>query len=718
MSIPKYKYKLTHSIEGSLELTHSPIGWESKSITFTRSSVYRSVLNSYSLSLQFPFEGADYITNIFDTYGITALIDIEIKELDHSDFSYNVFYDGVLDLKTYRKTRDAVEVAIIDTQVMAKFRARDEIQVQLSQLKTLDDVTITDYTNGVTKDFVVRPVTVTQAASFEGDLLDAFNFTVLPSATTTREVGSSDDGYDYNEIGTGTPSAELPPSEITVSTERRVFSNGSGASLNVGYRFNHDIEFDLDITGIGAGQTWELDIIVYTGISGIGVVAESTYNSGIQTDNGNLTGTLDMSEVSSLGSTIINTGTISFWIDITVTNHDAVRTITATFNDFDVLNQIVQTWINTVGVTETTIEAVLPHEGMERLLKIATNSSLNSEILGRTDSENTSYVADGDASLIGVASGLSLRCFPFDKFPMTTSIKDFFQSFLSMYNIGLWYDKTNSRFEVKTVDNYFKNTNIITLGEVKDFTIEVYNEGYFNEIKAGSKEVSYQDEAIISSFGVPLTLGTNQDMQGILELSMPYRLDDYGIEYARQKPYDEFAGEDTRFDKDIFVIYGERDSGAYRSVRWNVLGFPNPDFTTPIFNGNTRINLDITPKRNLERNGNLIATPGYIDNAKVKFVSSQYNLNLATKKDGEASFTYETDDILYSDLPEPLFYPEIYTFTAPVTQAQISQLMTDPHGYVEFEYLGTTYKGYILEVSTEPYQREGNWTLIKTNPSR
>jgi hypothetical protein len=41
--------------------------------------------------------------------------------------------------------------------------------------------------------------------------------------------------------------------------------------------------------------------------------------------------------------------------------------------------------------------------------------------------------------------------------------------------------------------------------------------------------------------------------------------------------------------------------------------------------------------------------------------------------------------------------------------------MTDPHGYVTFLYLGEEFYGHPIEISTEPYGRKGNWTLIKAN---
>ena len=98
-------------------------------------------------------------------------------------------------------------------------------------------------------------------------------------------------------------------------------------------------------------------------------------------------------------------------------------------------------------------------------------------------------------------------------------------------------------------------------------------------------------------------------------------------------------------------------------------------------------------------------------------MKSQFELDLSTTKAAESAVA-ERDDLAYGDLAQPIYYPEIYNFTAELSIEIILQLLSDPHGYVDFDYLGVTYSGYILEVSSEPFNRRGNWTLIKRNPNR
>jgi len=177
--------------------------------------------------------------------------------------------------------------------------------------------------------------------------------------------------------------------------------------------------------------------------------------------------------------------------------------------------------------------------------------------------------------------------------------------------------------------------------------------------------------------------------------------------------YSETAGNDESSDNDNFMIYGRRLVSSIYTMQ----GYDNFATITGVYSPSTRLNLDITPKRNMLRHANQLSIPLFITNGNTNFMQSQFNLDLSTTKTAAAAVA-EKDDLAYADLEEPLYYPEIYNFTSELTIDIILQLINDPHGYVEFDYLGTTYSGYILEVSSEPFNRRGNWTLLKRNPNR
>ena len=95
---------------------------------------------------------------------------------------------------------------------------------------------------------------------------------------------------------------------------------------------------------------------------------------------------------------------------------------------------------------------------------------------------------------------------------------------------------------------------------------------------------------------------------------------------------------------------------------------------------------NITPKRNLLRHLNQLPVPLFITNGDTIYLKTQFELDLSTQK-AAASAVAEKDDLAYADLDEELFYPEIYNFTAELTNSIITDLISDPHGYVEFDYL-------------------------------
>jgi len=163
---------------------------------------------------------------------------------------------------------------------------------------------------------------------------------------------------------------------------------------------------------------------------------------------------------------------------------------------------------------------------------------------------------------------------------------------------------------------------------------------------------------------------------------------------------------------------GQRDVSDYVTLQ----GYDNFTVITGVYTPSTRLNLDITPKRNLLRHLNQLSIPLFVAGGYTNFMKLQTDLDLATQKSGDP-LIFEQDDLTYivlraTDLEEPLYYPEIYNFTSELSIDNILQLISDPHGYVEFDYLGVTYSGYILEVSSEPFNRRGNWTLLKRNPNR
>jgi len=703
--VKNYLYILTHS-SGNLTCEYNPVNWDKFNIIFRRSETYHSVLRKQIIDVEFPLDGKAYIDNIYDTYGIDTDIECEIQYLVKSTRTYSTLMEGLIDLSEWTKLRDTTSVKIIDNSTMAKFAARDELDINMTRFYDLAGAALLPTYFDLYNSMTVEGVTAELNAKYD-DTSNAIALSGTKTGTSSWEefYGISDDDFDINEIGTD---ATLPDESQAGAVA--IYTNNKAVSMDIRYKIG------VKVIGQGGGYvgaevdattTWSLHIDCYVGItkvieideSGTGdedIVMNETYESAWLTD------------------TILPAGTKNvyqhFWgnllgIDDTIDY------------DFEIQPYLIDLYEVYPAEPDTDVNLLLLHEMGAVLLSIITGNldPLNAPLLGRTDSIPRTYDSDGDYSLIGVASGLLIRGFPILNSNLITSFKDYFTAIDALFNLGMYYDQSNTEFVIGAKEDFYKVEKIITLGEVQELEISIATEHYFNKVKAGFKKtVSYEQSSGIQSFNVPVEfINEGKRIQNTLDLQCPYRGDDQGIEFARQLQYSETASEDSRYDNDLFIIVGQRDNGDFITMQ----GLDNFTDIDGVYSPEERLNLDITPVRSLLRNSNRLSIPSFVANYDIQFEHSQYDIALETKKSGESTID-ETDDIAFADLDEPLYYPEQYNFTSELTIAHILQLISDPHGYVEFDYLGVTYSGYIIEVSSEPFNRKGNWTLIKRNPNR
>lgn len=697
-----YKYILNHSVKGSLTLENSPVNWLDKNITFTRHDVYKSVLSSFSLELGFPFEGAEYLKDVYETYGIDEEVTITITQLDKSDYTYKAFYAGIIDFSTYRYENNIAYCEIVQNDVLSQFLNRADISIDLTSAKSLSDDTLTAFSS-LTRDMLIKKLDIYVASLFkyESPLQVSYNETYGSAVSWDEYFGFGSD-WDVNEIG---DDATLP--NTSGDSSRRVIYTNSGSDDQImKLKFKGTISGSITITGTG---NWTAGILIKSRTSTWYTFSDS--GTGAETVNISLT---DIDENHT--NTISPAGTHALDVEFFGTTDNAgVQSIEFDITLTDINIQLYKFYL---GRTAEDKEVVFPHEAAAKLIQIMTgdNSPLYSTILGRTDSELQTYASDGDLSLIGLSSGYMLRGFSTEEKGLSFSFMDLFKSLSAISPLGLWYDNANERFDIESIENYYDTSEILDIGEVSDLVIEAGTEYFFNSIVGGySSDLDYDDVGGMQNFNCS-TEWTNSIKRVInqLDISSPFRADDYGIELARQKPSDEFYGDDMDSDEDIFMVYGVRDGADFESVQ----GYDDFDVIDNIYSDSSRLNVDLSPARNLLRNKSLVAVGAYKNLGDVKFSTSTFRLDLGTQKSGEPSVLYEKDNITASTLDEPLFYPELYIFNAPVTREIFTQLLADPHGYVTFTHKGEEYKGHIIEVSTEPFRRSGNWTLIKHNTNR
>lgn len=677
-----YKYILGHSgsTPTTLTLTHSPVGWDEAEITLLRNETYHSVLRNFAIQLRFVREGMNYIEGAYNADGINAVVTIEIQYLDKSDYTYNSLYTGILDFTKYKKARDFVEIPIIDNDTLSKFKTRDEIELSLAATKSIDGTSIS--------------------------LIDTQNFTI--EGVEIREQIKA----PFVSSTASTPNDTQPAivldrlvEEIEWNTTDDDYTNDSGGDETIEYTCEATIAWDLTFPGDGG----PVDIFAeidengsIKDIASIRVLNAPGNETGTYTDTRTATITIPdggylgrmririVSTTSSTGTAYISSGTLTLF------------KVTSPYED-------------------TQENLILPHEAFKKALEITTGSTdYNSDETGRTD---LGYVSDGDLSLIALANGANIRGFTQSQRPLKTSFKDLFKALFSIKPIGFWYNHAQSRFELNEITDFYKDSELIDLGEVSELEILVEEDHYYNDIQHGYfEDLEYEDINGNQVFATKTNYNNNvQRIKRSLDLTCSFRSDDYGIELTRKYQKINYYSKSIDADQDNFMIFGQRSGSDYITVQ----GYDN--FTTITMQGSgqlniytpeTRLNLDLSPKRCMLRHTMLLSAPVYMTTGPVQFLNSQFNFDLGLQKSGEASVIYESDDIDNSAMDEPLFYPEIYTFEKEISASIINTLLADPHGYITFDYEGTTYKGFILEVNINPFKRLTTWKLIKYNPNR
>lgn len=123
-----------------------PIGWDAIEFTATRMESH-GIDQPFSTEVRFYAEGARYIKRIYDQYFINQPIAITItSDVGYGNSSYQ--FDGFLNLAIYQEKNVCdtdsweITVGIIDDNFREDFKARTDVEIDLTKTKDLNDSTI------------------------------------------------------------------------------------------------------------------------------------------------------------------------------------------------------------------------------------------------------------------------------------------------------------------------------------------------------------------------------------------------------------------------------------------------------------------------------------------------------------------------------------------------------------------------------------------------
>lgn len=631
-----FRFTLNNTIEGS-HVISDPDGWKEIKLKLERDKEYHSLVEMVELPLRFYRTndsvdgGYDYITNIEQTQGIDALIELLIEVSEDNGVTYETFFNGLLELVTIKDISDAesyiVECNIVRNDFWSKFFNRKSQQVDLSGTTDLDgnsrtplgDVTIALPSQRIRQNSnlytpipmvlgVLWPSTFSSPdfqvdigeddyiqISFPNAIIDEIEVNNNIFSAATRDVIPYP-MYTVKYSGTYT-------FDIQVALTEAFYSSASGGL--------HEY---IDMKGLSSfSPSGTLDIIVYIQINGdvpieFTVSDHSAVSSGTGSSANDYwteynyadTLTLNAGDTIKIYGQKVTSGSFGYGNGAIKLNEQVHQLGSDSANNIQFSGGIATLPFN--GVTESyiIIEADTTFEDSETeafLLRDAAESILT-KIVGRDQVLYSDYLGNdtpsGCAAKYAITKGLHIRGYTMADKPMTMSFDDWWDGANPIFNLGLGYEEILGTEYIRIEDKgyFYDDDYSITFSNVDKITRSYDKDKIFKSIEIGYQKWSAESASGVDDPQTKHTYNTRFKIIGKDEkILSKFFAGSLGIEQTRRNRVE--FGTDWRLDEDT-IILALSDSYTIEL---------DDDFTpiTNLLNSDTRYNIRITPARNFER---------------------------------------------------------------------------------------------------------------------
>lgn len=659
--LPIFKFILFNGTE-TWELPQSPDGWEESFIEWERSGREYGIIRNYSIPLKWTLDGAFFLRNSFYRKGLQAFTSLTIKKLIPSDFSYIDFYTGTIDYSTLVDNYVTVEASIMDSGMASNVKAYGETLFEIP-LNGPDSI-----------DISFDGIALKEKAIFDTEIWNPvadnrFNYLALDlsaepeSAVPTKVVRSS-------------PTVANSPVETIPGNDGWFFN----CPISQEVRASGTIELTCNPGGQVNQQVWFLHFV--TAQQFLGIISEIQIAEFV---------------IPPLPNTPFNIN-IPFDLSFNVVAGARVwLRLTSQFNN-----------TNTVQVIPSAITFEYFNKAQGTIAKGLRADKVFDHLIQRVSGsfgKTQSFLLGVDFASMYYISGDSLRGFADPK--LKISLNNFLRDWNGIACAGLGVENEIAVLERR--DYFFrKSQKIDSLGPVQDVNFEIQQDYVINTIKVGSKDENVNDVNGRFEFNSEVQWKTP-----ITKISQEYeiltasRTDAYGIEFAR---IDFFNKEttDSKSDNEAFIIdvvlnvqVDEEEfinRPALRADRY-LAASGSPAIETVY-------NLALSPKQNLLRHNYWIASAmNGVENFFINFSSALKNPDLITT-DLTGKTVIENANIYIQDLGDKLYLPIVATVKTKYAKSLFTILNNSPYGYLEFTWLDSTYRGYILSASFNPANYE------------
>lgn len=268
------------------------------------------------------------------------------------------------------------------------------------------------------------------------------------------------------------------------------------------------------------------------------------------------------------------------------------------------------------------------------------------------------------------------------------------------------------KLRIEPLDFFFNTSKTIKLGRVKDAVVSVAEDLIGNVIKAGYEKQDYEDvngKSEINQGQIWSTTVTKIIRD--LDLVSPIRADALGIELLRinfgnKTTTDSDSDNDTFFLNNETTVYTDDNGAYYKLYR------PAYASVTGLDHWETYFNLELSPKKNLLRQGRYIRSLfDRLDATYITQTSADKNTDVITVLNGVT--VNEKEKIQIGSLGDKLFLPYYFVFTSPTPINALEVIDIKPYDQIEFEWKDKLWYGFMWDGGVKPYDNEPQqWKLI------
>ena len=294
-----------------------------------------------------------------------------------------------------------------------------------------------------------------------------------------------------------------------------------------------------------------------------------------------------------------------------------------------------------------------------------------------------------------------------------TNYEFMFDQCRKIFNIGWGFNNNDTELTIANIEDFYQSTIIVDVGLLDKATFTTAKDLVYGTITIGYNKWEAEEYNGLDEMNTQRQYRRNINSNpSELDLMSDIITAGYTIEVTRRKNQANTGTSDWRYDDDIFLINTFVDEGSLYAYR-------GASDTANMYSPSTRMNLRLTPVRNLMRWFKTLAgAQPTITNETLKFTSGTGNY-LAESRFADQCFietgvVSEQQDVISTDVvtPTPIWKTIYATFDAPLTMVQFEAIKTNVYGAIRFRCGNDLYLGNIVTLSHEPNTGLASFKLL------